>query len=182
MKKMFETERTVLRPWEPSDADAYYKLVSDTVVCDSAGSCTVKDVIESKKFIDEVLIPRGCNAIELKESCEVIGNIALLTTCYSNVFNAFSGREIAFSLSQPNWGKGLMKEILDCLLKYGFNDLKLDFISCAHFEDNERCRNLINNFSFCPAFSAPSNFTRSNGTEPIEIINILTKDRYLKAK
>lgn len=178
--KQLETKRVILRPWKIEDADSYISLVSDSAVSDAAGSERVFEKKDAGSFIADTLIPRGCCAVVLKETQEIIGNFALISTCYSDVFRSFNGHELAFSLMQQYWGLGLMSEILNTVLSYSFEDLTLDFVVCAYFTDNDRCRNMISKLGFRPVFTAPSGFIRSDKTEPFETLCMLTKDDFYK--
>lgn len=43
-------------------------------------------------------------------------------------------------LSKDYWGKGLMPEALNEVIRYCFEDLKLDFLVCGHFTDNNQSK------------------------------------------
>ena len=50
------------------------------------------------------------------------------------------GREIGYVLSKDYWGKCLMPEALNEVIRYCFEDLKLDFLACGHFTDNNQSK------------------------------------------
>ena len=50
------------------------------------------------------------------------------------------GREIGYVLSKDYWGMGLMPEAVNAVTKYLFETVKLDFIVCGHFTDNDQSK------------------------------------------
>lgn len=50
------------------------------------------------------------------------------------------GREIGYVLSKDYWGMGLMPEAVKAVIKYLFEDVKLDFIICNHYTDNDQSK------------------------------------------
>lgn len=58
--------------------------------------------------------------------------------------------EIEFYLNEPYMNKGIMSMALPFMIKYGFNELKLDKIYISHTKENSVCKKLIvkNNFTF----------------------------------
>ncbi|MFV8828999.1 GNAT family N-acetyltransferase [Alkalihalobacterium sp. APHAB7] len=45
-------------------------------------------------------------------------------------------KEIGYVLNPEYWGRGIIPEAVKSLIKYGFNELNLDLIWCAHFNFN----------------------------------------------
>ncbi len=58
--------------------------------------------------------------IELKENKKIIGIIGLTNINYNN-----KNAEIGYWLGKKYWGKGIMKEAIKLILKFGFKKLKL---------------------------------------------------------
>ena len=50
------------------------------------------------------------------------------------------GREIGYVLSKDYWGRGLMPEAVRASIGYLFDELRLDFIVCGHFVENDQSR------------------------------------------
>ena len=70
-----ETERILLPPWQESDAETLFKYASDPDVGPRAGWPPHQSVEESWEIIRTIFNKDRTWAIELKETCEVIGCI-----------------------------------------------------------------------------------------------------------
>ncbi len=73
----FETERTILRPWEESDAEECFKYSKDPLVGPICGWPVHKDIEQSKKVIKDILSNPETYAIVWKETGLPIGSIGL---------------------------------------------------------------------------------------------------------
>lgn len=69
-------------------------------------------------------------AITLKESGGFIGAIGLHRNSRHDT------AELGYWLGEPFWGKGLMKETVAAVLRFGFEELKLNKIYATHFTAN----------------------------------------------
>ena len=58
------------------------------------------------------------------------------------------GREIGYALAKDCWGKGLMTEAVQAMLKHGFGNLGLDRISVTVNPDNDKSLNVIRKCGF----------------------------------
>ena len=56
--------------------------------------------------------------------------------------------ELGYALSADFWGKGLMPEAVEALLRYAFRDLELACVWCSHYADNLRSRRVIEKSGF----------------------------------
>jgi RimJ/RimL family protein N-acetyltransferase len=69
-------------------------------------------------------------ALELRATSEFIGGIGLTLEA------RFDRAEAGYWLGQPHWGQGLATEALAALLRFGFEELKLNKIYATHHADN----------------------------------------------
>lgn len=69
-------------------------------------------------------------ALELRATGEFIGGIGL------TLEPRFDRAEAGYWLGQPYWGRGLATEALAALLRFGFEELKLNKIYATHHADN----------------------------------------------
>ena len=58
------------------------------------------------------------------------------------------GREVGYVLSKAYWGKGLMTEAVKAVISYCFEMLDFDYLTCAHFNYNDRSRRVIEKCGF----------------------------------
>lgn len=133
---VFETDRLILRLWEKEDAERLYELAKDSHVGPPCGWTPHKDIKESKAVLRDILINEYTFAIVLKATEEVIGNISIMPYSESRFAQNSNQAEIGFWLGYSYWGMGYMAEACDRIIAYGFNELHLERIWCAHDVEN----------------------------------------------
>lgn len=133
---MLETERLILRPWLEQDAEALYKYASNPNVGPIAGWPIHTSVENSREIIKVVLSQPETYAVVLKETGEPIGSIGLIYSQKSNIEITQDEMEIGYWVGEPYWGKGLIPEATNELMRYGFEDLNLKAIWCVYFDGN----------------------------------------------
>lgn len=136
----FETERLILRPWEMDDLQTLHKLAKDPHVGPPCGWNPHADIKESKGVLEDILMNDYTFALVLKETGEVIGDISLMPYSESRFPENEKQGEVGFWLGYPYWGNGYMPEACKRIVKYGFDDLKLERIWCAHNLENEKSK------------------------------------------
>lgn len=134
------TERLLLRPWKESDAESLYEYAKDPKVGPIAGWPVHTSVENSRKIIRDVLSAEETYAVCLKENGKAIGSIGLMIGTDSNLDLSDSEGEIGYWIGVPYWGQGLIPEAVKELLRYGFEDLKLEIIWCAYFDGNNKSK------------------------------------------
>lgn len=137
---VFETERLILRPWQMTDLEVLYELASDEHVGPPCGWTPHKDKNESQEVLEDILMNEYTFAVVLKETGKVIGDISLMPYSESRFpENEYQG-EIGFWLGYPYWGNGYIAEACRRIIQYGFEQLKLERIWCAHNLDNHNSK------------------------------------------
>ena len=119
---VLKTSRLLLRPWKMSDLDDFYEYAKVDGVGQMAGWLPHKNKEESKQVLTKFIENKKYNENNLKE------------------FSNLKGRELGYVLSKDYWGNGLMTEAVKKVIEYLFNIVKLDFIVCGHFLNNDRSR------------------------------------------
>ncbi|MBQ9760103.1 MAG: GNAT family N-acetyltransferase [Clostridia bacterium] len=77
-------------------------------------------------------------AIVYEPDCKMVG------TCGFTSFNFLAdSAEVGYVLNPEYWGKGIMKEALTRVLKFGFEHLGLNRIEARYIEENERSRHVM---------------------------------------
>nr|WP_313966826.1 GNAT family N-acetyltransferase [uncultured Porphyromonas sp.] len=133
-----QTERLLLRPWRESDAPALFKYAQNPNVGPIAGWPPHQSEDESRAIIRSVLSDSGNFAVVLKETNEAIGSIGLMTL-RSTIHTARIAEdecELGFWIGEPFWGKGLIPEAVDELLRYAFEELAMHAVWCGYYEGN----------------------------------------------
>lgn len=133
-----ETKRCVLRLWKIEDAPRLNELAKDPDIGPRAGWLPHASIEESKAIIQEILQPSCAYAIVLKETDQIIGCIALMKSGYSNVVVKETEAELGYWLGKNYWGQGLMPEVCQCLIAYGFEKENLERIYCGYYVGNDQ--------------------------------------------
>ncbi len=135
-----KTERLVMRSWKESDAENLYEYAKDPNVGPIAGWPVHTSVENSREIIRDVLSAEETYAVCLKEDGKAIGSIGLMVGVASNLNIPDTEGEIGYWIGVPFWGRGLIPEAVNELLRHGFEDLKLDKIWCGYFEGNTKSK------------------------------------------
>ena len=137
---ILKTNRLMLRPFNFDDLGDFYEYASVDGVGHMAGWLPHKNKEESlsilKMFIDEK------KTFAIVYNNKVIGSLGIEEYDEKQLpeYADKLGREIGYVLSKDYWGKGLMPEALNEVIRYCFEDLKLDFLACGHFTDNNQSK------------------------------------------
>lgn len=143
-----KTDRLLLRPWLPTDLDDFYAYASVDGVGQMAGWTPHQSIEESKAILD--LFIAGKRTFALEYQGKVIGSLgieAYSEEYYPELAN-LHGREIGYALSKEYWGRGLMPEAVNAVVKYLFETVRLDFILVGHFEWNKQSARVIEKCGF----------------------------------
>ncbi len=121
-----ETERLLLRPLAPDDADFVFRHFSDPAVTRYlADMDPLTQCAQAEEIVRSYLHPAddsyGCWVITWKADGAPIG------LCNYDRYDARSRRfEVGYSLSPACWGQGIMTEALRAVLRYGFTQMNLN--------------------------------------------------------
>lgn len=156
-----ETERLILRPFEAGDAEDLFSYAQDPRVGPPAGWKPHESLEESRKIIRTVFSEPGVFAVVHRQDGRVIGSAG------------FTGRhrkeaggpddEIGYSLDPAYWGRGLIPEAVEELLRYGFEDLGLHTIWCDHYDGNQKSKRVIRKCGFSFRFLRMQRLTAFGG-------------------
>ena len=142
------TEHLTLRQINDADTDAYYRALSSlphtSAWSDSAESqsvnyarCAIRSYNNyykrAKTIIPWVLVGRNGN---------VAGFVKLFEIQYR------SKAQIGYWLSEPLWGKGLMTEALEAVIKFAFGKLGLHRIYATTHIDNRASQRVLEKLGF----------------------------------
>lgn len=171
-----ENEKLLLRRWQEADAADLYEYAKDEDVGIHAGWPAHQDIEESRTIIETMFIPNpNCFAIVLKANNKVIGSIALDTDYLRKMENV---RMMGYALSKDHWGKGYMKEAVDLVLAYAFEDLQLDVVSITHSSQNLRSRSVIEKAGFHFEGILRRGLRRFDGVVLDQYLYSLTQEEY----
>ncbi len=123
---MLQTERLILRAWQPSDRDPFARLNGDPVVMryfPSPLSRAKSDALVERIQEHHLTHGFGFWAVEEKATGNFIGFIGLNIPSFEAHFTPTM--EIGWRLARPFWGQGYATEGANQVLDYGFDVLKL---------------------------------------------------------
>jgi len=143
--KTLETKRLILREWNINDAEDLYNFAKSPLVGPMAGWKPHVDVDESLKIIEMFIKEDDTWAIVDKETNKVIGGTGLHNDGKRKYKQS---KMIGYVLSEEYWGRGLVAESTQRILKYGFEELELEIISIYHFPFNVQSKRVIEKCKF----------------------------------
>ena len=137
---IFETERLIIRPWTVDDAESLYEYAKNPEVGPIAGWPVHTSVENSREIIRDVLSAEETYAVCLREDNKAIGSVGLMIGEHSNLDLPEEEGEIGYWIGVPFWGRGLIPEAVQELIRHGFEDLKLKRLWCGYFDGNIKSR------------------------------------------
>lgn len=142
---ILETERLILRPWLLTDLDNLYEYSKDERVGPMAGWEPHTNKDDAIKALEQYITQEYHWAIVLKEENKVIGAIKLNS---DNNRGKYYAKAISFVLSPIYWGQGIMTEAVKKVIRYAFDEIKIDLMSAFHYPENERSKRVIEKCGF----------------------------------
>lgn len=150
---VIETERLVLREFTLNDLDDFYEYASVPGVGEAAGWPHHQNKEVSLGIIKRFIEEKKTFAIVYKDNNKVIGSLGIekygCEEKLSEFFN-YQGREIGYVLAKDYWGQGLMPEAVKAVIKYLFDVLDYDFLTCGYYDQNSRSKRVQEKCGFKP--------------------------------
>lgn len=178
MKERIETKRLILRSWKDEDAGELYRYAKDDRVGPIAGWPIHTSVENSREIIREVLSAEGTYAVVLKETNLPIGSIGLMRGKASNIEIPDTEAEIGYWIGVPYWGKGLIPEAVRELMRYAFDELKLDKLWCGYFDGNAKSYRVQEKCGFIYHHTNENIFWPVTGDIRTEHITCITRNQW----
>lgn len=179
---ILETKRIILRPWRDNDASGLYEYAKDPRVGPIAGWPPHTSVENSREIINGVLSEPETYAVVLKETNKPVGSIGLMVGGQSNFNIGQNEAEIGYWIGVPYWGRGLIPEAAEELIRYGFENLNLTKIWCGYFDGNEKSRRVQEKCGFTYHHTNKDIKWELMNDIRTEHINCLTREEWLARK
>lgn len=142
------TKRLMLRKMQLSDSDSLFQIWSNPEVIKFMNIDRFTDKKQVKEMIllfDKLSKENTAirySIIEL-ESNKIIGS------CGYNILDFENAKtEIGYEINKHYWGKGYAPEAISCLVKYAFNDLKLNRIEAKVEPENVNSIKVLKKLNF----------------------------------
>ena len=142
---ILQTKRLILRPWREDDAEELYKYACDLDVGPSAGWQPHTSVENSREIISTVLSAPETYAVCLKENGRPIGSVGFHRNDLAEGDDEY---ELGYWIGKHFWGQGLIPEASREMLRYAFEDLKMNRIWCGYYDGNEKSRRVQDKLGF----------------------------------
>ncbi|MEE3809182.1 GNAT family N-acetyltransferase [Lysinibacillus fusiformis] len=148
MFPVLETARLRLRELTLEDVPAIFRCFSNEAVTSYYGQEPFVDTQQAKQAIKQFAKnfeqKRGIHwGIERKDSNEVIGTIGF------HLWSAAHHRaEIGYEIHPDYWRQGYIKEAVQKVIAYGFQDMNLNRIGAVVFLENEASSQLLMKLGF----------------------------------
>ena len=170
---VLETDRLILREWNEADLADLFEYAKVDGVGQMAGWNPHTSIQESKAILEMFIQGKITFALELKENYKVIGSLGLETLSLSlgDEYENFAGREIGYVLSKDYWGKGLMPEAVNRVIKFCFEKENCDYLMCSHSVINSQSKRVIEKSGF--RFVKENTRITRNGHEHISLYYVL---------
>ena len=146
-----KSNRLFLRNIKESDCESILFLRSDKTVnkfIERPENRKTKNKSDAVKFIKEINEATENDTsiswgITLKTNPQIIGTICLWNFSENN-----KTAEVGYDLKLEFQGNGIMSEALNCIINFGFNELKLDKIEAFTHTKNENSKKLLEKCEF----------------------------------
>ncbi len=140
MNLVLQTKNLILRPFEFSDAKAYFDLDKNPNVHTYLWNNPPKSLQETQASVEKIIKQYQENkigrfAVILKETNEFIG-WAGIKFCTEPINEKVNFYDIGYRLVEPHWGKGYASEAAFTWLDYGFNEMKIENMTASAHKTN----------------------------------------------
>ena len=170
--RTLETKRLILRAWRLEDAEAMFSYARGEKVGPRAGWKPHENVAESESIIRMFIEEDETWALVLREEGRPIGSVGLHKTREENV------RELGYVLSEKYWGRGIMPEAAEAVLRFAFEELGLSKVTVGHFPFNMQSKRVIEKLGFSYTGYFEKAFERFDGVKMDECWYEMTKEAF----
>jgi ribosomal-protein-alanine N-acetyltransferase len=145
-----DTPRLMLRQMQPADAEAVRRLFGDPAVTRYYDLDTLTDVQQAlaliqrqnERFERREGLRWGLTLKQGRRRDQVIG------TCGYRFVPASAQGELGYDLARPHWRQGLMTEALRAVIRFGFQELRLNRIQALVMLGNKASVGLLDKLGF----------------------------------
>jgi RimJ/RimL family protein N-acetyltransferase len=132
-----KTDRLILRPWRPSDRDAFAALNADPEVMHDLGGPLTRAASDAKlgRYIS-TFERHGCSRLVIEDQSGFVGYAGVMPAASDHPLAPHA--EIGWRLVRAAWGKGYATEAARAALDDAFARLGLDEVLAYTAIDNRR--------------------------------------------
>ena len=174
---LLETDRLLLRRFLPQDADSVYReWASDPEVTKYLTWPAHQSPDVSRAFVDWCVGRYGdpacyCWVIVWKETLTPIGNISAVK-CEEEI----SAVELGWALGRAWWGRGIMPEAAERVLRFLFEEVGANRIAARHDVDNPKSGRVMQKLGMRHEGTLRASARNNRGVVDMEVYAILRRD------
>jgi ribosomal-protein-alanine N-acetyltransferase len=177
---LLESERLVLRSFNPQDAQAFFLLRAHPQVMTYLDTDPLRSLEEATLKIEQIHAnfkhKEGINwAITERESNDMIGYCGIWRLDQKNCRG-----EIGYALHPAYWGKGYMTETLHLILDFAFERFHLHSIEANTNPENQASKDLLTRLGFQQEAYFRENYLYNDQFIDSAIFCLLASDREVK--
>ena len=143
---IFKTENLILRPWEEGDAENLYHFAKNPKIGPIAGWPPHESIEHSLTIINTVFNKKETYAITFNEI--PIGCVSLLIHPDGNHYWGDGSGELGYWIAEEYWGRGLVVEASNAIIKHAFDDLNIDQIYATYRIENTQSKRVLEKLGF----------------------------------
>lgn len=173
-KMELQTARLILKPWQESDAESLYKYAQNPNIGPIAGWPPHTSVENSREIIKTVLSAPENYAVVLKETGEAVGCVGIMTERAAIHSSKMKDNEceVGYWIGEPYWGKGLIPEAVNEILRHAFEDLRLTTVWCGYYEGNEKSKRVQEKCGFI--------YSHAEANKPVPMLSDIRTEHFTK--
>lgn len=144
-----ESERLILREMTYDDLDFYYRHFSIKEIVEGSGFPAPKTLEDAKHELDMFIIDLFKEGKGFRWGIALKGRKELIGTCgFYNLVADSRKATIGYDLNPAYWGRGIMREALNEIIRFGFEELRLNRIQCTILPENARSTRVVTGLGF----------------------------------
>ena len=143
--RMIQTERLVLRVFDPTDALDVFAYAKNPKVAHMAGWPIHQSLEESRAAVRHCIAQGETWAIVEKRSGRVIGSIGLHEDTLREIENA---RKLVYALGEDWWGYGYATEAADAILRHAFQGMNCPIVGAYPFPQGDKAKQVLKKMGF----------------------------------
>lgn len=143
------TERLELRPLAETDIRPFATIVGNRKITDAAGFYHTRSTIEARNILRQMMTSQVLGIV-LRKTGELIGCVGLYERMQDSGEPDANGRELGYMLSESAWSNGYMTEATAAIIRFAFEELRLERLYASCFEENLASMRILekNGFQF----------------------------------
>jgi ribosomal-protein-alanine N-acetyltransferase len=148
MQARIQTDRLILRPFEPSDATAAFRWFGDPVVMQFTPAGPDKSIEETRVRLVGYQNHQKAHGFSKwlileRDSGVAVGDSGLL------VLQDYGWVDLGFRFAQPYWGKGLATEVASAWIRAAFNEFAVSRLGAFVHPENVASIHVLEKVGFC---------------------------------